>query len=376
MFNQNLTAWRSAPGAVEMERQVVRWLDEMIGFDGPGHGLLVSGGSAANTNALGCAISKTLSSAGIDPADRRRLRVYISQETHISLRNAAKGLGLGTEQLRILGVDNQRRLIPHEVDAALTADLAAGALPACVCASAGTANTGAIDPLEEIADLCSRHRVWFHIDGAYGAPAAATDDYRWLRRSFARADSISLDPHKWLFAPIDVGCVLVRDPEASRQAFAQSTEYIAVTQTAPREGHAFFDHGSELTRRLRALKVWAILKSRGVDQLAAIIAHNIELRRHLDRRVAEHPRLEGLGSELSIACFRHIPEGWSEGDSLNTHNRCLLETLVREGRFFMSPTTLDGNYSLRVCIVNFRTTHQDIDLLIDEVLRIGSSITQ
>lgn len=373
LLNQNVTAWRSAPAAAEMERQVVRWLDEFVGFAGGGHGLLVSGGSAANANAMACAVHHTLERAGIDPADRRRLRVYLSQETHVSVRKAAGSLGLGGEQLRMLGVDGRRRLIPHEVDRALTEDLAAGLLPACICASAGTANTGAIDPLEDLADLAERTGVWFHIDGAYGAPAAATAGYHHLRRTFARADSLSLDPHKWLFAPIDVGCILVRDPAAPIQTFSQSTEYIAVTQTAPREAHAFFDHGTELTRRLRALKVWAILKTRGADQLAAVIDHNIELRRHLDRRVAEHPHLEGLGSELSISCFRHVPPGTLDANTLNEHNRRILEALVHEGRLLMSPTTLDGRYSLRVCITNFRTTREDIDLLVNEVLRLAST---
>ena len=192
-----------------------------------------------------------------------------------------------------------------------------------------------------------------------------------MAAAFARADSLSLDPHKWLFAPFDVGCVLYRDEEASRRMFSLVGEYAAVSLTGAIESYAFFDHGPELSRRFRALKVWMILKVRGVDAIARVIAENVALRRKLDERVAAEPCLEPLGSELSISCFRYVPEGWSDGEALNGLNRRILETLNAEGQVYMSPTTLDGRYSLRVAIVNFRTAASDVDFLVDEVLRLG-----
>ena len=365
--NQILTAWRSAPGAVEMERQVVRWLDELLGFQGQGHGLLVSGGSAANAHGLACAVA-----AARETSPDRDLTLYLSQEAHLSLHQAAKSLGIADHHLRRLPVDSDRRMVVPDLERALAEDLEQGLQPACVCASAGTANTGAIDPLEAISDVCRRFHVWLHIDGAYGAPAALTDSHAHLKAGFARADSLSVDPHKWFFAPFDVGCSLIRDPQASHRAFSRSSEYIRVENQDESERFAFFDHGPELSRRFRALKVWAILNVHGAEGLGREIQRQIHLRRYLDHRIAETPELEALGSDLSISCFRYRATSGdlSEGE-LNALNRQILETLVAEGRFLLSPTTLDGKYSLRICIVNFRTRKSDMDLLVEEVLRLG-----
>ncbi len=292
----------------------------------------------------------------------------------MSLAKAARHLGLASENVRTIGIDDRRRMKVDDLAARLAADRAASLVPACVCASAGTANTGAVDPLVEIAGLAAGEGVWLHVDGAYGAPAVLVDEYRWMSEAFARADSLSLDPHKWLFAPFDAGCVLLRDEEAARRMFSLAGEYAAVTQTDPIERYAFFDHGPELSRRFRALKVWLILEVRGTDAIAEVIERNIALRQRLDARVAAEPRLEALGSELSISCFRYVPEGWSDGAGLDGLNRRILETLNAEGRVYMSPTTLDGRYSLRAAIVSFRTRAPDVDLLLDEVLRVGASV--
>lgn len=369
-LNQNLTAWRSAPAAAIVERLVIRWLDQLSGFAGGGQGILVSGGSAANFQALACAVSLAEEQA---EGDRRRLTVYLSRQAHLSLAKAARLLGLAPEHVRRIDVDADRRLRVDLLERQLQDDLAADLVPAAICASAGTTNTGAIDPLDEIADLAACHRLWLHVDGAYGAPAATVPEYRWMARGFARADSLTLDPHKWLFTPIDVGCLLLRTAEVAKQTFRLDGEYLRVTQTDPIESHAFFDHGAEVTRRFRALKVWMIFKTRGTDAIAAAIGRNIALRRRLDEHVRAHPRLELLGSDLSITCFRYLPHGGSDGEAVDDLNRRILETLVAEGRFFMSPTTLEGRYALRVCIVSFRTTERDVDQLIDEIARIGDA---
>jgi aromatic-L-amino-acid/L-tryptophan decarboxylase len=371
-LNQGLTAWRSAPGATEVERVVLRWLDEFVGFAAGGCGVLTSGGSAANFHALACAAHR----ADISGVPRHRQTLYMSREAHVSMRKAGRILGIPEEQIRLIAVDDDRRMRTDLLQNQLDRDRGAGLVPVAICASAGTANTGAIDPLEEIADVSERDGVWFHIDGAYGALAAATMPYRWMQASFARADSLSLDPHKWLFAPVDVGCLLLRDEEWNRRTFGWESEYTKITQTDPIERFAFFDQGLEMTRRFRSLKVWSILKARGADGITAAIDRDIELRQTLDERIAEEADLEHLGSQLSISCFRFHPGLSGEAPEmteaeLDDANRQILETIVQEGAAYMSPTYLDGRYALRVCIVNFRTTVEDVLFLLDEVLRIG-----
>ena len=371
-LNQPVTAWRSAPAATEIERLVVRWLDGLVGFGGEGSGLLVSGGSSANFHAMACAVTRAEERAGLPPGSRHRLSVYLSKEGHVSMRKAAQLLGVPPSQVHLLEIDALRRLRPEVLRHALEEDRAAGLVPALIGVSAGTANTGAIDPLDEVADIAGEQDVWLHIDGSYGAPAVLTEEYAWMARSFERADSLSLDPHKWLFAPADVGCILIRDDEDARRAFTLFSEYTEITQTDPIERYALFDRGLEMSRRFRGLKVWTILKARGVEGLRGAISHDIALRRHLDQRIADHPRLESLGSELSISCFRYVPEGATDGRAVDAANRTIIETLVREGRCYMSPTTLEGRYSLRACIVSFRTQQSDVDFLVDEVLRVGA----
>jgi glutamate/tyrosine decarboxylase-like PLP-dependent enzyme len=366
-MNQGLTAWRSAPGATEVERLVLKWLDELVGFSGSGSGILTSGGSSANFHALACAVHR----ADASGAPRDKQTIYMSCEAHVSMRKAARVLGLPKQQIRLIAVDERRRLRTDLLQAELERDRAAGLVPAAVCASAGGANTGAIDPLEEIADLCESRDLWLHIDGAYGAPASATSRYSWMREPFARADSLSLDPHKWLFAPVDVGCLLLRDEEWSREVFGWESEYTKITQTDPIERFAFFDHGLEMTRRFRSLKVWSILKARGADGIVGMIERDIRLREELDARVELEPDLQSLGSELSISCFRYRAPSARTELEIDTSNRQILETIVREGSAYMSPTYLEGRYALRACIVNFRTQSEDVQFLLDEVLRIG-----
>jgi len=370
VFNQNVTAWRSAPAATEIERLVVRWLDEMVGFNGGGSGLLVSGGSAANSAAISCAIAN-LTAPDQPAVPRETLTVYRSTQGHLSLEKAARSFGILREHIRTIDVDDHYRMIPDLLDRQLQQDQRSGLVPVCVCASAGTANTGAVDPLNEIADICHQRGIWLHIDGAYGAPAAMTEDYRWMQAAFSRADSLSLDPHKWLFAPLDVGCILMRDDRAAERAFTLQSEYTAVSEEDPIERYAFFDHGPELSRRFRALKVWIILKTRGIERISRVIRQNIHLRRYLDKRIAAEPRLESLGSDLSISCFRYLPALGGNEEAINASNRRIIDRLVADGRFYLSPTTLNGRFALRICIVNFRTTRDDMDLLADEVVRLG-----
>jgi glutamate/tyrosine decarboxylase-like PLP-dependent enzyme len=299
---------------------------------------------------------------------REQLVLYTSRETHLSLAKAARFLGVGHE--RALPVDAERRLQPDTLRAALAADRNNGLIAAMVAASAGTANAGSIDPLVELAAACRETGAWFHVDGAYGAPAALTSKYAFLRDGFAQADSLSLDPHKWLFAPFDTGVLLVRDPQNLRDAYAETSEYITVTETEPLESHAFWDYGMELSRRFRALKLWIMFKLRGVDVYRRAIADNIAVREYLDQRVQAEAELELLASDLSISCFRYRPAG-ADAASLDRINAAIQSRLMATGDIILSPTTLDGRYSLRICIVNFRTRRADMDWLVEHVLAFG-----
>ncbi len=372
-LNQAVTAWRSTPVAAEIERLVLRWLDELMGFDGGGGGLLVSGGSSANFHALACAVHRAESKA-TDAAPRATQTVYMSREAHVSMRKAARLLGITIDHIRLIDVDGDRRIRLDMLTEQIHTDRNEGLHPTVVCASAGTANAGTIDPLDEVATLCANEALWFHIDGAYGAPAVLTEAYAFMARAFRRADSLSLDPHKWLFAPIDVGCLLLRDESIAKSTFQWDSEYTNVAETDPIEKYAFFDHGLEMTRRFRGLKVWSILKVHGAAGLREAIARNIETRMHLDARIAGELQLESLGSDLSISCFRYRPAIACSGADLDRINRSILETIVAEGNAYMSPTTLDGRYALRICIVNYRTRPEDVDALLDAVLRLGSML--
>jgi glutamate/tyrosine decarboxylase-like PLP-dependent enzyme len=370
-LNQNLTAWRSAPAAATVERLVLGWLDALVGFNGGGHGLLLGGGSAANLHAVGAAIQHAQDEHGATP--RERMVLYTSSETHLSLAKAARFLGIG--HARALAVDAARRLRPEALREALNADRAAGLVPTLVVGSAGTANAGTLDPLSELAKICREAKVWFHVDGAYGAPAAMTERYAFLREGFAQADSLSLDPHKWLYAPFDIGALLVRDPARLKAAYAQSAEYMTISEADPIEAHAFWDYGMELSRRFRALRLWFMLKLRGVETYRRAIAENIATREYLDNRILREPELELLSSDLSISCFRYRPAGADES-MLNQINETIQKRLMETGSIILSPTLLEGRYSLRICIVNFRTRRADMDWLVAHVLRFGRELTE
>lgn len=364
-LNQNVTAWRSSPGAASIERLVIRWLDELLGFNG-GNGVLTGGGSAANFNAMAMAVMRAERSG----VPRTAMTIHVSEDTHLSIAKAARVLGLPDDNMRVLPLDEQRRMQVDALRMSIQAAKANGKHPTMICASAGTANCGAIDDLAAIAAIAQNENAWLHVDGAYGAPAALTADHAELRDAFAQADSLSIDPHKWLYAPLDVGCLLFRDASAARDAFSESAAYTTITQTDPVEAHAFFDHGMELSRRFRALKLWFALKLHGTNAYAQAIAGNIALRAYLDERVQQAEGLELVASGLSISCFRVVRAGLEEAE-LNRLNQTVLQDLLDSGRFLLSPTELDGKFVLRICMVNFRTRHEDIDALLQATIDSG-----
>jgi len=263
-LNANLTVWRSAPAPVELERLTIDWIRQILGFNVEAGGLFVSGGSMANLAAIAAARQAKAESAG-------RLRLYASSETHFSIAKAAALLGIGRDNVRQVGVDDRFKIRTDDLIAKINADLEAGYIPFCVVANAGTVNTGAIDPLSDVREITDRFGLWMHVDGSYGAFAILAESAKALFAGLEQADSIALDPHKWLYVPVDVGCVIYRAPEIARAAFTHDAEYTRVIGEQADEAFAFWDYGPELSRRFRALKVWMLLKGVGLNALGEAI---------------------------------------------------------------------------------------------------------
>jgi aromatic-L-amino-acid decarboxylase len=367
-LNVNVTSWRSGPSATTIERQVIDWIRQIVGFGPEGEGLLVGGGSAANHVALSAALSRVAP----DVARRgvRSLRgdpvVYASELVHMSIPRALAMLGLGRDALRLLPVDSACRLRVDALDAALGADRRNGRLPVCVVVNVGDVNTGAVDPIDEAAEVCARHGVWLHADAAYGGFAMLAESGRRAIGGLARVDSTSLDPHKWLYVPVDAGCVLVRDAAALRQAFTMPAGYVDVIPVSGGSDYAFWDYGPELSRRFRALKVWMVLRCHGTRTLGALIDRDIEHARQLASLIDGSERFERLApASLSTVCFRYVPNGrHPDTAELNALNRDIMLAVQHGGRAYLSNTALGGSFALRVCILNYRTGDEDMPLLL------------
>jgi aromatic-L-amino-acid decarboxylase len=390
-LNANLTAWRSAPAAVEIERLTIDWIKQILGVEAHAAGLFVSGGSMANLAALAAA-RRAKAPAGLTSKGAqclsRALRVYVSEETHHSIAKAAALLGLGSDNVCTIGVDERFRIRIDDLLAKITEDLAAGHLPFCVVANAGTVATGAFDPLPEVAEVARRFNLWMHVDASYGGFAALAPSAKGLFDALPEADSIALDPHKWLYLPVDCGCVLYRDAEMARATFAHEAEYTRVMEQAPDEAFAFWDFGPELSRRFRALKVWMMLKGVGVRRLGEAVEKDLACARHLERLVQASDDFEMLAPvELSIFCFRHVPStlkraraGVTEeerkriDEELDVLNERLLINLQQDGSSYLSNARLHGRFSLRGCVMNYRTTLRDMEILLDDLRRVAKAV--
>ncbi len=368
VINQNVTAWRSAPAAVAVERTVVGWIAEAIGCSGFS-GSLCGGGSSANLMGLAIAREAKL------PANHQGARpgvVYASTEAHMSIAKAMALLGLGEDNLRLVTVDNQFRMIPADLERAIASDLRVGKQLIAVVASAGTVNTGAVDPLCEVAAIAAAHGLWLHVDGAYGALAALAVPEKF--RGLELADSLSLDPHKWLYQPADCGCLLYRDPAAARTAFAHTGDYAKVLNEDPLENFAFFEESLELSRRFRALKLWLSLRYHGRLAFAAAMRADLAHAQRLATSIEAQPALELLAPvELSAVCFRHTGPGQDE-ETLNASNAAILKRVLQRGRVFFSNATIRGKFALRCCFVNHRTTDADVDAILEEVLAAAGEV--
>ena len=372
-INQNVTSWRSAPAATTIEHQVIEWLKMMVGFDPGGEGLLLSGGSFANFAALAAALRH---STDVDVNQRGvaalpgRPRVYTSAMTHMSMPKAASMLGIGKDAIVRIPVDAAMRMDPDALRAQIAEDRAAGMHLVCAVATAGDVNTGAIDPLGAIADVCAEAGVWLHVDGSYGALAAQSPYVGGAMAALARADSLSLDPHKWLYAPLDAGCLLVRNAAALRRAFSEGAGYIDVVADRDMSDFAYWDHGPELSRRFRALKIWFVLKVHGVRAIQQAIDGNIAVAQHLAQLIDRSDDFERVApAPLSIVCFRY-----QNGD--DGFNKQLMVEVQRDGESYVSNATIDGRFALRACIVNFRTQPSDAEVLLGSIRRVAARMTR
>jgi aromatic-L-amino-acid decarboxylase len=371
----NLAGGRHA--AALMDRQVVDWLKQAVGFPATASGALVAGGSMANLLAL--AVARNAKAEGDVrrhgvAALPRRLRFYASDQVHSCHRKAVECLGLGDEALRRIPTDDDLRIDLAALRQAIAQDRRAGFLPACLIATAGTVNTGAIDDLEALADLAAQEGLWFHVDGCIGALVKVSPSHAGLVAGLERADSLAMDPHKWLHAPFEAGCVLVRDAAAHQRTFAVMPEYLAAAPRGLASGEWLHDWGLQTSRGFRALKVWMTLKEHGIDAFGRLIDQNLAQARHLAARVDDEPELERIAaSPLNIVCFRYREAGLGEEETKALNLEILIQ-LQEEGEATLSDTTVRGRHCLRAAIVSHRTRLPDIDRLVEAVVRTGRSV--
>ena len=374
-MNPHLAGFDQAPARVE--EQVIRWLAELFGFPADASGVLVTGGTMANL--LGLAVARH-ARAGWDVREQGmaagpRLTVYGGAETHGWIRKAVELMGMGRRAFRPIAVDARDRIDLAALAAAVREDRAAGHRPICVIGTAGTVNTGAVDDLAALADFCAAEGLWFHVDGAFGAWAYASDALRPQVAGMERADSLAFDLHKWGYLPFECACVLVRDAGLHRGTFAMAAPYLAQTERGVIAGGlSFADRGVDLTRGFKALKVWMSFKAHGVDALVRLVEQNVEQARYLAARVEASPALELLAPvELNVVCFRYAPSDLPEAER-DAVNREILLRLQEGGIAVPSGTTVRGRYAIRAAIVNHRSRREDFDALADAVERIGREV--
>ena len=360
-LNVNGMLWRSSPSVTEVEERALDWLRQMLGLPDGFRGTIQDTASistlvaiAAAREAAGVAVREE----GMAGRDLPRMRVYASEQVHSSIDKACITLGLGMQGLRKIPTDAEYRMDPAALAAAIAEDRAAGMLPFCVVATAGTTSTSSIDPVAAVAEVCAREGVWLHVDAAYGGAAAAVPELRWVLEGAERADSLVVNPHKWLFTPIDISVLYLRDPGVARRAFSLVPDYLVTP-----EGESvtnLMDYGPALGKRFRALKLWFVLRYFGVEGVVARIREHVRLARELAGWIDAEPFWERMApAPLSLVVFRHRPAGLSE-DEVDAHNERIMAAVNASGRMFISHTKLQGRVALRFAIGNIRTTHEHV----------------
>jgi aromatic-L-amino-acid/L-tryptophan decarboxylase len=385
--NPNVGGWIGGPMANEIEAQTVRWIAEMIGYPTDCGGILVSGGNMGNfVGFLAARKAKAtwdVRTTGLRGPENRQLRLYTSSETHTWIHKATDMFGLGTAAIRWIPVDQHQRMDTIGLRNQIRQDIEAGDLPFLVIGAAGTVSTGAVDPLPEISAICREYDLWFHVDGAYGGFATVLlNDSKGTvpgdLKGISEADSVAVDPHKWLYAPLEAGCALVRNPEALRDAFSYHPPYYHFADQAE-PTIDYYEYGPQNSRGFRALKVWLALRQVGRAGYVEMISDDIQLAQDLYRLVVAQPELQAFTQGLSITTFRYVPPDLTPGSEkveayLNQLNAELLTLLQRSGEAFLSNAVVEGMFLLRACIVNFRTSLEDIEAVPGIVIRIGREV--
>lgn len=374
-LNQNVTGYPASPAAATIERTVVNWLARLVGYTDQADGVLLSGGSIANMTAIGAALIRRFGTAFrseglVAAAGSKQPTIICSQAVHFSIQRAAALLGIGTDHVISVEVDDQFRM---QFDKLIQA-LEANECPVCVVASAGTTTTGAIDPLQEIARICEEADIWLHVDAAYGGGGLLSPALVPLYAGLERADSVTMDLHKWFFMALDGSVLLYRDPSSAKKMFYESSDYVQYPFDGPAETHMFFHLSPELSRRFRALPFYIALRHYGADRLGRNVLHNYECAQYLSCLIQAEPELELVAApQLSICCFRYTPAGLDK-ETTDDINRRIREVIEGEGDFLMSPTDIHSRPVLRVCIINHATRSHHIEGLIERVLGVGRKL--
>lgn len=374
-MNPNVTIGEHA--AMYVDQQVVNWCKSIMGYPEDSSGLLVSGGSMANTTAITVARNTMLlnsRNAGLQQFEKQPV-MYCSAESHSCIIKAAEMTGIGKDGLRKIDVDASFKIIPEKLEEAIHADLDAGFMPFCVVANCGTVNTGAIDDLKAVYAICKKYGLWFHIDGAFGLLAILTDEYKGQLAPASLADSLAFDLHKWMYMPYDVGCVLVRNKENHRNTFSITPNYLLQQERGLASGpESLNNYGIELSRSFKALKVWMSFKEHGIRKYGRMIAQNIQQARYLADMIDQDERLERLADvPLNIVCFRYKGAVTDENE-MNQINLELLMQLQEKGIASPSSTILNGRFAIRVAITNQRTEREDLDVFVKSCIQLGTSI--
>jgi glutamate/tyrosine decarboxylase-like PLP-dependent enzyme len=386
--NTNAGGWKPAPAATEIERRTLAWVSEIIGYAPGAGGILLSGGTMANVAALTTALRNTApwdtTATGLqDPRREGRFRVYMADhETHVSLYRATDMMNLGRDAVRTVPSADDFRMDVAGLRRALDEDRARGDVPFCVVGHVGSINVGAIDPLDEIADVCQEQGLWFHADGACGAVGAMLPELRARYRGMERADSVSLDPHKWLYVPYECGLLLVREAEKLHRAFSMSASYLKGTLPTEYTGHDFFEYGPQMSRGFRALKLWMTLKHYGVEGYRKLLGQNVRCAHHAHRWVEAHPDFQVLHEPtLYIYSFRYAPRRYrSEEETEETRarldwlNQRIADELQATGRAFVMTSRIHGRTVLRLSICSHRTRPEDVEAVLETMAEIGARL--
>ncbi|MDZ7716534.1 MAG: aminotransferase class I/II-fold pyridoxal phosphate-dependent enzyme [Balneolaceae bacterium] len=371
-LNQNNLKWHSSPVSTEMERLVMRWVAEFIGYPTGSAGVLLSGGSVANHNCL--AVARTIK-APVNVAEEGLyncplLTVYVSEEGHSSFDKGVDMLGIGKKYLRKIPTNDDLQMDTEALEKKILEDKDAGFYPICAIGVAGTTNNGALDDLKAVSRICKKYDLWFHVDAAYGGPAAAVPKVSSYFDGIKEADSVVINPHKWMYVPFEAGGVLVKNPEHLRQTFSTIPDYLK-SDKEDRTRTDLMEYNLPLTKEFKSLKVWMTLKTYGAAKIRETIEADIDKATYLVRKVKGHSNFEMVApAPLSIVCFRYNPGGL-DNSALDSLNDSIVERIESDGRVFLTGTKIKGISALRVCFINHRTTNEDIDFLVKTVAEIG-----